>query len=497
MNRNMSRKDDILLVITIIISILSIILIPLNLFVLEIPEYISIILSGIIFIFNIILWIKLNAKILIKVIISIIGLISIIILVLGTYCNPYWNSISLKDNSRYYSKNYNYVLTYDEAIKDLEYSIKYLRKVHPASYSNIPSDIQSKYNTIKDNLKKYDKITVSILNREIESMFSLLKDSHTYVKNIYRDKHFLKYIYKHNEDLDTLIKINEIDIDDLFKTNSIYYSYETKDDAKNSFYNDISTIEGLTYLGFNINDGIEYTYKNQNGTEEKYTFYKDDFLTYDDYATYNNIKDNSNENQSFVKYEIDKDNNIAILTLLECNNNQEYKNTIKNLFSDIKKNSITNLVVDLRNNGGGNSSVATEFLRYINVDSYKQWADEKRLGWFLVKNKQSIIKNQKHDEYLFNGNLYILTSSNTFSAAMNFAEYIKDNNIGTIIGEASLNDPNSYGDIAQFKLPSSNLYMQISTKKWHRIDNKEGLIEPDIKCDSKNALDKVYKIINY
>ncbi len=39
--------------------------------------------------------------------------------------------------------------------------------------------------------------------------------------------------------------------------------------------------------------------------------------------------------------------------------------------------------------------------------------------------------------------------------------------------------------------------MQISTKKWYRIDMEttDRFIEPDIKCDSKDAIDELYKAI--
>ena len=68
---------------------------------------------------------------------------------------------------------------------------------------------------------------------------------------------------------------------------------------------------------------------------------------------------------------------------------------------------------------------------------------------------------------------------------MEFAEFVRDNDLGTIIGEAPGNDPNSYGDVAYFSLPNSHIFMQISTKNWVRADRNapEGLIIPDIECD--------------
>ncbi|MFA9398889.1 MAG: hypothetical protein ACERKV_11590, partial [Clostridiaceae bacterium] len=47
-----------------------------------------------------------------------------------------------------------------------------------------------------------------------------------------------------------------------------------------------------------------------------------------------------------------------------------------------------------------------------------------------VSFNKNIEKNNKYNDMLFEGNVYILTSTSTFSSAMNFAEYIKDNKLG-------------------------------------------------------------------
>ena len=110
--------------------------------------------------------------------------------------------------------------------------------------------------------------------------------------------------------------------------------------------------------------------------------------------------------------------------------------------------------------------------------------------------RQSINRSEKYRKkgYGFSGNIYVIISVYTYSSAMDFAMLIKDNNIGTIIGEASSNNPNSYGMITRFVLPNSKLYAQISTKKWYRINEttEEKFIEPDIKCESEQAILKLY-----
>lgn len=479
-----------LLILTIIINILLISLIPLNLYVLNIniPEYISIIIEIIIIILNALILI-INKKVYKTILIT--SIISILFGLFGTYCNPYWNSISFK-NVSINTKNYDTVITKKEAKEDLEYAMKYLKKLHPKLLKETPDYIQEQYDMVKNNIETKETITVNYLSKEIESIFSKLNDGHTIVMGYYNDYHTLKEMEMHNKNKEILTKINDIEIKELFEQNKQYYSYEMEKAGLNQFKNDLITLEGLDKLGI-ATEEIKYTFE-QNNKEKEYTYKKEDYLTKEEYNNYNNI--GPKPQKSFVTYEIDEENNLAILYLDKCKNNDEYKRVLKEMFEKIKEKNIGNIAVDLRNNGGGSSSVATEFIKYINVDEYNELKSEWRLGTFNIKTKQHTIKNKKKNSP-FNGNIYVLTSIDTFSSAMLFTQYIKDNNIGTIIGETSSNNPNGYGEVVEFLLPNSNIYMQISTKKWYRINQntEEEFIEPDIKCESKEAIFKLYDTI--
>ena len=479
-----------LLILTIIINILLISLIPLNLYVLNIniKEYISIIIEGIIIILNILI-IILNKKINIPIL--IISVLAILFGLFGTYCNPYWNSISFK-NVSINTKNYDTVITKKEAKEDLEYAMKYLKKLHPILLKETPDYIQEQYDMVKNNIETKETITVNYLSKEIESIFSKLNDGHTIVMGYYNDYHTLKEMEMHNKNKEILTKKNDIEIKELFEQNKQYYSYEMEKAGLNQFKNDLITLEGLDKLGI-ATEEIKYTFE-QNNKEKEYTYKKEDYLTKEEYNNYNNI--GPKPQKSFVTYEIDEENNLAILYLDKCKNNDEYKRVLKEMFEKIKEKNIGNIAVDLRNNGGGSSNVIIEFLKYIDVNEYNIVKYEHRIGPITLKSKKPTIKNKKNKNS-FDGNIYVLTSIDTFSSAMLFSQYIKDNNIGTIIGETSSNNPNGYGEVVEFLLPNSNIYMQISTKKWYRINQntEEEFIEPDIKCESKEAIFKLYDTI--
>lgn len=74
---------------------------------------------------------------------------------------------------------------------------------------------------------------------------------------------------------------------------------------------------------------------------------------------------------------------------------------------------------------------------------------------------------------------------------------IQDNHLGQVLGEASANSVNGYGEVAAFYLPNTGLFVQISTKKWYRIDenNSEDYVLPDFPCESGQAMGKLYEVI--
>lgn len=493
-NREKDRQEDkrrcYLWVIAVVLPLLAIAVIPLNLLVLEMPEWISIVFVCLIIGANIFLWTKLHKKYVRKIILSLFGVIAVVVSWFGTYCNPYWNSISFRNVDEY--TDYDAVLTYRQAKKDLDYAFHYLEKLHPACYHGTPAELEAQYALAVEHLQSADSIDVAMLAGEIEGILSLLHDAHTGIGKNYANPRYMKYIEAHSQAGNVLIAVNGMSFSDMLDRYSDKISYEADTYGIQRLGGYVNTAEGLSYLGISVENGVHYTYETPDGNTVEQFVRAEDFLVWDEYVAYNNIGEDTQE-ISFVSYEIDREHDLAVLALTSCVYNEEYQTCVREMFTEVKEQGIHNVAVDLRDNGGGNSLVANEFLRYIDVDDYKEWASDWRLGCLLFENEQSVRQNDKYEELLFHGNLYLLTSVSTFSAAMDFAEYVKDNQIGTIIGEASGNAPDSYGDVSVFLLPESGILMQISTKKWYRIDNIEGLIEPDIPCGRDEVWEQLYE----
>lgn len=485
---------------SILFDIMAVSLIPANLLLINFnfPELVCAIASLMVIVFSVLFLVKDRSKKTAKAIVNVLALFTVVVSIFGSYCNPYWNSISFRKDVNYYSKSYNYQISSDEAKEDLKYAMKYLRKLHPALYKGVPDDISRQYEIVKKRIEQWDEISVNELAKETESIFSILKDGHTFVTGNYEDRKIMKYYHKWIYEGYEITAVNGISIDELLKQMSGYYSFEATSWEYELLSDDIVTEAGIDYLGFDIDDGVEYTLTSADGRTRIETCYLNDFLPWDEYAEFNDIDNAKTSERSFVNYEIDTEKDIAILRLDQCKYNDEYVSCVRRMFEEIKDKGIGNVAVDLRYNGGGSSLVANEFIRYLDVDSYKVGSMGWRLGFIYLKIGSGISKNEKYKDLLFSGNLYLLTSARTFSSAMMFAQFVKDNNLGTIIGEAPGNDPNGYGEIAVFKLPNSQLYMQISTKRFYRAYKEctDDLVYPDIECKSELAMEKLYKLLN-
>lgn len=482
-----------IVIVDIIISLLAVGLICIDLCFLAIPKWMSLVSMIILFVFMVYEW-KKKKRLWKKLLFSIINTLVLLIVFVGTYCNPYRNSISMYFSPDYTCEEYGTVVTYDEAKADLDEAMRYLKNVHPMFLHGLTPDVKERYSQALSHLQEKERISINDLSKEIESIFSSLGDGHTHIGANYPEYHYLKYIHGHNMANDKLMAVNGITIEEIFEANRNSFSYETKEYGIGYIELYLQTIEDLDYLGFDMDDGITYTYMDCDGNlfDEKYD--AEDFLTDDEYWEYNDPDhlrdDESNQTKEFVKYEIMESENLAVLTLYSCQYNEEYKKCLADFFQEVKEREIDNVCVDLRDNGGGNSLVADEFIHYLAVDSYRTWGQDWRLGLLLLSSKGKTIPNRQYTDLLFHGNVYVLTSIDSFSSAMDFAMLISDNKLGKIVGEHSGNKPGSYGDISVFKLKNSGLLMQVSTKKWYRVDEttKDEFVEPDIACDSRQAL---------
>ncbi|MDO5155581.1 MAG: S41 family peptidase [Eubacteriales bacterium] len=381
------------------------------------------------------------------------------------------------------------ILTAEQVKEDIEFAMDTMRQRHPAwleeNNENV-SKVEKQYETELENIG--ESITVLEEWKALGRIMHVLEDGHTqsYVNN--PEPKYINDFAQFKEDRE-LLAINGEPIEDVFQRFLTVFQYEREEYARAVFDNNvICNQDNLNWCGVDTSDGVTLTFKTEDGEQD----YHYNFVSLEEVKG----RTQGSDNEKWVDYTIDEDAGVGIFTLTSCNYNKEYKEVVKAFFEEVSEKNIQNIIVDLRWNGGGSSLVGDEFLKYVNVDGYYTWASEIRLRNHLIKNKRSYKKNAKRNP-MFDGNLYVLTNLKSYSAAMDFAMMVKDNQIGTLVGEASGNMPDSYGDCLKFAVPNSQLNFQVSYKRWHRIDeSKEGKpLEPDYPCKSAEAMDKVYELI--
>ena len=269
--------------------------------------------------------------------------------------------------------------------------------------------------------------------------------------------------------------------DEIYENFLKVWPYELESYAETRFEKYIVYEEYMNLVGIDTTNGIDVSYK----TNDTVT------MTHMISSAY------SPEKIPFIAYEIDEADSLAVFTMNSCKQNAEYNDKLSDFFNEVKSRNIKNVAIDLRENNGGSIPVVKDFLEYIDTDTYQYCNNlNTRMGNFRYKEKEIIKNNKKQD--LFSGNLYVLTSAKTFSAAMDFAMVIQDNKLGKIVGEECGNMPDSYTVNQKYQMPNSKLKLSVSGAKQNRIDeSKSGQpLQPDIKTDADNAVEMLKQILN-
>lgn len=120
----------------------------------------------------------------------------------------------------------------------------------------------------------------------------------------------------------------------------------------------------------------------------------------------------------------------------------------RELWSFADANPVQKIVIDLRQNGGGDYHVGRKYL----VD---ELARRPKLRGFVI------------------------TSVNTFSAALKTAIDFRQVAKATLVGETIGERPNSYSENDEFTLPNSKLELSYSTRYYEFLPGYDGLLAPD------------------
>ena len=500
-----------LLLFTILLNILGLILvIPVEFFLWAVPSWFVVLVAAGIVAANFFYIVKCGrTKRLSKILLSCFTVYTVLTMLFFAFCFPYWNSVVFKTRVNTITKPFDYELTQKQALRDFDYAYKQLNRVHPAMLNKKGDEfkkVQAAYEAERSKICGKGKTTIVELQQHVERFLSVLEDGHTYTKARYGEPLYMKYVDQINDEDFIFAAVDGVSYEEILQQKKDLFSFESELLAKKDLVDYTIYYQYLVYLGYDLEKGVTYTLEKTDGSGQtitkELTVTKADFLPVDEYMEYNKKyrekknEDSGTEKKSFCYYKIEPEHNAAILTLTSCENNAEYKNCLRNMFTEVKEKGIGNVAVDVRNNGGGNSLVINNFIKYLDAVGFYEPTYSSRLGPFLVKSGNGYKKNHREQNLLFTGNVYVLTNTKSFSSAMMFPQMIKDNGLGKVIGQAPGNDPNGYGDVVHFYMPNSNLFMQISYKHFHRVnqDTTDKWIEPDFPCESKDVFEVLYSM---
>ncbi len=398
----------------------------------------------------------------------------------------------------------NQEFTKQQVIEDINYILNVIKKHHVSAVDKIPDEVLEQKDIEINNLS--EKTSVTEEYRVIRRIVSKLHDAHTMFGSfgclngrLPFDTEFTdgKFMCKSGEFSDySIMSINDISVEDLYKEFKEHWSHEIDEWAYHNFFETPSKFicgRNLSLSGIDTSKPIKITFQKSDEIKSK------DFnLT--------PIESPNTINEEWVSYEIDKKNNLGIFKLNNCTCNDEYKNKLHNFFLDVQQNNIKNIVVDVRKNYGGASRVIDYFMMHL-----------KNLPSIIKCFSVDIIENDKLAHYdnkyeltaediefrnslpLYDGNIYVLTSHGTFSAGMWFAALLSDNNLAKIIGEVPGGSPTAFGDCSpNYVTPNSKISFHTTFKKFGRPDSTKNpdRVIPDFEVPAKDALNKVYEIIN-
>lgn len=405
------------------------------------------------------------------------------------FFDPYRGTVSTITPSKDLTVNLSAV----EARADLAFVVDKLKTRHPAFLNGMPPQVQSQYDLELGQLTP--EVSVLELWQAVARILARLGDAHTAVGFRPAEYQRLPLVLRMLDGLlfwqDALggitrvIEINGLSVDLLYQRFLDQFSFELESWASHGFVEKIRDAHYLEFVGVEVSNQVSLTLSDGlREWQETVAFGDPEGVP-------------SAAELPSVFYALDPKQSLGILTLTTCRNNEFYRETVRDFFRAVKEHSLDIIAVDLRTNGGGNSSVINEFLRYIEVEAYStSGSGAVRIGPFRFNYKKQINRNSVDPDLSFGGELYVLTSANTFSSAQMFAVTIADNNIGQIIGETPGNMPASYGDILTFQTPHANLLFTVSYKYFGRIDEtkEDQPLLPDYPSKADEAMERLYEI---
>ena len=208
------------------------------------------------------------------------------------------------------------------------------------------------------------------------------------------------------------------------------------------------------------------------------------------------------------------DTEVGLISYNSCTDYKEFNKFLKSTFKKLRQENVNKLIIDVRDNGGGDSRLNDLLLAYITEQPYRQSSGrywkvsslskevysnnpdfESIFGSTFMRNYMNTQNGEvieelayeltypKKPKYYFNGLSCVLIGPNTFSSANFLVDAIKTYQLSTLIGQASGEETNDFGELLNFELNNSGQQVFISSTYDIGADgdsNRRSAVQPDI-----------------
>ena len=317
----------------------------------------------------------------------------------------------------------------------------------------------------------------------------------------------------------TLISINDAPISDFMSKE--LFSEKLNFDENNKLYRNFITLNEL--------DGTpaKVQLRDPNGNIVEKDLYADITaeMTYKygywftEYPRIKPIYENKVNDKIYMQHYLDIENNYGYISLDDFDNHKmEFMDYLRDVFDELRQTD--NIIIDLRDNHSGNLKVMLEkFYPMIhNKDADFSFTYEvgiDTMNEFWIRNSMQILDSEKYYKLrnennvryvdynlhavgnpdIPDKNIYYLVDNNNSSYTEQYANLIKENNLGTVIGTRMAGDGLRNGSVG-FTIPNTQLIFSTNIFKATNPDGSNNNFYgtmPDIYCPS--SYDDFWKMV--
>jgi hypothetical protein len=283
--------------------------------------------------------------------------------------------------------------------------------------------------------------------------------------------------------------------------------------ARSTFAHEIIRADVLTTLHLTARDGgVEVVYEAPQGGEVRVRL---------------KPAKPSAETRPWIGYQIFTDSSTGVLRLDRCDPTDEFFSVLAAFMREVKQKNLHKVAVDLRGNPGGDSSVALAVLGSLGLQVERGFSVQVRVSAQLLHDMPMFdpaavapafqaaglpAPAPNAQEYLIPGPmvlallaqrladrplevvpdraLYVLTGGGTFSSAALFATLVRDNHLGTLVGEPTGNSVTFNGSEIERPIPYLPYVLHLSTARLLRPDQGAGpapTLLPDLRAPQTPA----------